>query len=226
MAMFYEEENPLDDTAKIAIAIGVTALLVGGGYFLWKRSQEQKKTPQDETPMMGQGNVPAGGGGAAGGAAAGGGADIGSTSGGPQSSGPSVGETGGAAGGAAGGGGGPIISVAVAKSLVDTALEAYSNWKAGKLAPTVARTWLTRAIDAVQSLAAIGHGAANYKGRDLTDYLPTLRSELAEVEPAALVVSSTAFYGGGGTSAIGRAHQVTIPVTMPGFNPENDSWET
>lgn len=35
-------ENPLSDTTKIAIAVGVTALVVGGGYLLYTRQQ----TPQ------------------------------------------------------------------------------------------------------------------------------------------------------------------------------------
>lgn len=57
-------ENPLEDSTKIFIAVGVTAAVVGVGYYLYKRSQAAPSaalptnaTPQLASATSGQGGV-------------------------------------------------------------------------------------------------------------------------------------------------------------------------
>lgn len=48
----HARENPLSDTTTIVIAVGVTAAVVGVGYFLYKRSKE---APVAQIPMFSPG---------------------------------------------------------------------------------------------------------------------------------------------------------------------------
>lgn len=49
--------NPLEDSTKIAIAVGVTVAVVGVGYFLYKRSSSTPLFTQGGSPQQGQGGV-------------------------------------------------------------------------------------------------------------------------------------------------------------------------